>query len=180
MEKTFRTLDGKIIIVNKETEEHLIAHPEVLPFLKEAISKVTLIDADKDVSSISKEVDFGRNIGTNNLVETKEISPQDKMLFAYRKARKHPTHIVMARAGEDCPTMVIQIKFDKIIEKWLLMTAYIGHATNDPHEPFYISDKNSEEFKKSLEFWSRHALVYNQETMDLPFESTWKDELGKI
>src|SRR3989338_10319687 len=177
MEKTFITQDGKIIIATKETGEHLIAHPDVSPFLEEAISKLTINDADENVSSVSKEVDFERNIGINNLVETQEISAEDTMLFAYRKARKFSTHVVTDRIGENCSAMVVQIRFDKTIKKWFLMTAYIGHATNDPHEPFYISDKNQVEFKKSLEFWSHHALVYNQETMSLPFESTWKDEL---
>src|SRR3989344_2441806 len=143
MEKTFSTLDGEIIIIDKETEEHLIAHPEVLTFLKEAILKITLTNADRNISSVSKEVDFRRNIGINNFVETKEISPEDTMLFAYRKARKFSTHVVTDRIGENCSAMVVQIRFDKTIKKWFLMTAYIGHATNDLHEPFYISDRNS-------------------------------------
>jgi len=174
--KKFTTHDGEVVILTEETEKHLLAHPEILPILEEVISKLNIANDDRNIPSVEKEVDLERNIGINNFVETAEISSTDKMLFAYRKARKYPTHIVVNRIGEDCGVVTIQLKFDGDIQSWFIMTAYVGYA-GGPLEPFYISDKNSEEFKNSLEYWSKHALVYNPEIMDSPYESTWEKEL---
>lgn len=162
-------------MVNKEAQEHLTAHPDVSTLLLAAISKLTIGDS---VSHIEKEINFGRVVGISNLIPIPKVGIDQKTYFAFRKARKCPSHVVLNQKDESCDTITVEVNFDESSQKWILSTAYIGHIC--PNEPFYFENKTTPEFKEALAFWSEHALIYDETTMNEPFKSTWQDELKKV
>ena len=55
-----------------------------------------------------------------------------------------------------------------------LVTAWFGEfAPKELWDPNLTDDPSA--YKASINFWCRHALVYDPEVMDEPFESTWED-----
>lgn len=170
----FTTACGKKIFITSETKKHLQAHSDVEEFLEEAILKIKIPD---NVPYLEKAVDLGRTIGISTLVETNSIQPNRKTLFATRAGRNWPSRIACDLKGKSCNSVTLEIKFDKQANRYELSTAYIGFPC--PDEPIHFSDRTSKEFKKSLDFWCRHALVYDPSTMGKYFESTWENVLSK-
>lgn len=166
------TADGETVYLSRETKNHLLAHPDVLEFLKEAAGKIRMSEQG-GIFEIS--VNLGRVIGISSLIGTAPISSGQKTFFAERFGRKYPSRVILNGKGEPCDYITFQIKFNERENKYFLMTAYVGHPC--PDEPFYLSDKASSAFKEALVFWSRHALVYNANTMGQYFESTWEEVL---
>lgn len=171
--------NGTIVYVDDLTINKLQAHPDVLEFLSEAISK---LEISENSEHLKVNVDLGRVIGKSGLIETPEIQLETKTYFAYRKNRKYPSHISKQRDGTESQTVAITIK--KILNKWKLITAYIG--LNTPSEPFYYFDKDSwyykdeKQLQESLDFWTKHAIAYDENTTGDIYESTWTDEIDRI
>jgi len=170
----FNTADKKIIVVDKEAQNHLSAHPDVMDLLGEAISKLIIPDS---VSRIEKEINFDRVVGISSLVSVPKVEANQKTYFAFRKARKFPSHVVLKKSGESCSTVTLSIYFNESSKKLTLLTAYIGYIC--PDEPFYFKDRTSLQYKGALGFWSEHALIYDKNIMDEAFESNWQNELRK-
>lgn len=160
---------NKQFAIPPRTEEHLLAHPEVMGLLEEARTLITDEDANSDFAL--SLVDFGRVIGTNNCV----IDHESRM-FAYRVGRNAPTRVTITKQGTPCSTMVVIHMPDKMdTTKRFLITAFIGTlAEKEPHDK---SIQTNDELKKALEFWSSHAIVWDPTTMGKNFTSSWKEIL---
>jgi hypothetical protein len=167
------TSDGKEVFIIPEIKEHLLAHADVVEFLEEAVEKLEMPDG---IMWIGVAVSLGRIVGTSNLVKVEEVLPGQKTFFAKRIAHEFPTHVALNREGEQCDSITVEIKYNKNDKRYFLNTAYVGFPC--PDEPFYIADKESNEFKESLGFWRRHALVYDEKIMEPVFEAAWEDVLG--
>lgn len=172
--KYFVTACAKKIFINSETKRHLQAHNDVEEFLEEAISKVKIPNG---ALYLENAVNLGRIIGISSLVETNSIQLNEKTLFAKRAGRDWPSRIACDSKGVPCDSVTLETKFNKQSNQYELSTAYIGFPC--PDEPVHSSDKTSNAFKKSLNFWCRHALVYDPSTMGKYFESTWESVLNK-
>ncbi len=120
--------------------------------VKEALLGISSLDRD----SLEEEVEFGRLIGTTNLVETVE---SDDIVYARRVNRKGYSRLVKSKVGSDCSTLYIKLIRAKKEKGYILVTAFIG--TKTPPEPLPGSDS-----KKLKKFWSTHALSYNSVELD--------------
>ena len=57
-----------------------------------------------------------------------------------------------------------------------LASAWFGAlAPQEPWDPDLGGDPPA--YEESIHFWCSHALVYNPEVMDEPFQSTWEEVL---
>lgn len=177
----FQTADGHAIFISEERANHLAAHPDVLEFLPEAISKIVIGDA---TGRLKKEVGMGRIVGTAGLVDTPDITLTSETYFAFRTHRKFPSHISMEGKGKASDTITVSVDFDESTKKWMLITAYIGYFA--PSEPLYFFDptsfhyEDSSQFKESLHFWMTHALLYDPLVTGTPYISTWEKEIEKV
>jgi len=167
-----RTACGKDIHITEHARKHLSAHPDVLEFLEEAISKVVIPEG---ATNFEEAINLGRIVGESKLIETEKISPDQKTTFALRLERKYPSRVAVGEKGIPCDSVTIEIKFDETKKEYYLSTAYIGYPC--PYEPAYIEDKTSEDFKKALDFWSSHALVFDPKIMGPTFEASWEEML---
>ena len=145
---------GQVVKINKH---HLRAHPDVLPFLNEALDKFDYSQL-KEGEVFRQEVEMGRIIGLTGCVRTVD---GDQICHAIRKGREWPSRFVMNLIGEQCKTVTVVMKagrpgmFDR---PHCLLTAYIGYiAMREPGDP---SIETEEEFAASMKFWSTHALVW--------------------
>jgi hypothetical protein len=167
-----KTNDGKSVYITPEIKEHLLAHADVVEFLEEAVAKLEIPDG---IAWIGVAVNLGRIVGVSKLVKVGEVLPNQKTFFAKRLAHEFPTHVTLNREGEPCDSITLEIKYDENEKKYFLNTAHFGFPC--PDEPFYIADKESNEFKESLGFWRSHALVYEEKIMAPVFEAAWEKVL---
>lgn len=143
-------------------------HKEVSKdILKEALLKLSPNEI------FHKEViDMKRIIGKNNCVS---IDVNDEIVYVIRKGRNGPTPMVKNKEPLDCSYITIILK--KMEEdSYLLISSYIGDVSEP--EPWdsnfynlYTWEKkdniDEEAYKKSLDFWKSHALIYDESEISL-------------
>lgn len=175
----YKTANGVIVYVDDLTLEKLQAHPDVHELLPEAFSK---LEINENLEATKENVNMGRVVGKSGIVDTPDVELNTKTHFAIRTQRKFPSHISNSGKGKPCETVAMSLK--KIDDKWALVTAFIG--VSSPSEPFYYFDQDSwmykdeRQFKISLDFWMKHALVFEEGVTGNVYESTWAEELEKL
>lgn len=148
MQPIKRIVSGNRIIIY--SHNHMQAHLDVLPFLEEAISLVSLSD-DKIQKVV---VDFGRIVGKTTCVT---INENDEIYYAFRQGRKWKSKMVKNREPEECSTMCLVLKKTKYENVFRLITAYFGIKSE--REEFDNNVTSEVEKKQISEFWSTRALI---------------------
>jgi hypothetical protein len=166
--------DGKEIFITQETRKHLLAHPDVLEYLEEAVSKVKI---PAGTIRFKEAISLGREIGVSSLVETKPIHPDEETDFAMRIEREYPVRVSLEGQGITSDEVTLKIILNERSQKYFLITAYIG--PNTPSNPYY-ADRTSDEFEKSLDFWCRHALTHDPKIMKKSFKASWNSVLTRV
>lgn len=110
---------------------------------------------------IEEEVLASGPIGTTKCIKTYE---GDSIVFAQRFGRKGLTRFVKNRAPEPCSSVFVVLKRLKV-HRYLIITGFVG--TRPEPEPWdetafrHAVDPNVSR-QRSLEFWSKHALIYDE------------------
>jgi len=110
---------------------------------------------------IEEEVLASGPIGTTKCIKTYE---GDSIVFAQRFGRKGLTRFVKNRAPEPCNSVFVVLKRLKE-HRYLIITGFVG--TRPEPEPWdetafrHAVDPNVSR-QRSLEFWSKHALIYDE------------------
>lgn len=171
--------NGNKIIITEKTKEHLLAHPDIIPYLEEAIQKADINTDDR----FHVEIKLDKIIGKEYCVQTKPLRGNSRALFAHRKNRLGPTRVVYGK-GYDCDTITLfGAKSKYNAQEYVLFTAYIGHKAD--MEPWDINIKDGETMKNSYDFWRTHALVYdpddpNASFTEEPQEKTWEQVMQEM
>jgi len=141
--------DGMFVNVSLS---HLEAHKEVLPFLEEALQKITTYKKSK---IIKREVEFKNIIGVSTCVS---INENDDIIFARRIGRKYETKFVKNKKPIPCNKLTIVLK--RLSEySLILLTAYIGSiAEKEVLDPKLLPHEK----EKAINFWDSHALIYDE------------------
>ncbi len=169
---TCATLCGGTIVITETVIEHLSAHPDVTMFLDEAIKRVSL---PTDGSILSVKVEMGRIVGRSGCAPTISITPNDSALFALRLARRKASRVVLDRFGPEVSYIAVIAGPTENPKEYKLYTAFIGEpAPKEPWDPTLTDVERPE----SIQFWSTHALIYDETVMDEPFQSSWNDILN--
>lgn len=161
-----KTKDGKSVHTCPKTEEHLKAHPDVSrEIIAEAISKITL----DNQQFLIEAIDLKREIGTSSCVSTTDA---DEIVFARRIGRKGDTRFVKNRTPEPTSKIVVGICIDRETGLPTLFTAFYGDlGAKEIWDAQYKVDKygtpeDLAELKKAKEFWSSHALIYDESILE--------------
>lgn len=166
-EKILGKLASGQVVVDSQIS-HLASHSDVTPFLSQALQKISL--AYNETFSI-QEVEFEEESGKTNLAETE---PGDKIIYAQRINHEGLTRFVKGKQPLKINTITVilsakdesvNITYDPA-EKYALVTAFWGRKTTyEPTDPFFEKNKGKPEtteiYRKSVEFWSKHALLYD-------------------
>jgi len=167
---SFKTGCGGSIHLTDSVKEHLEAHAGILGLIPEIVSRVTL---PTDGSRLASQTSLGRVVGQSSLISTKKIGLSETAWFAIRKSRMKASLVVPNASPVDTDLVSIVAN---LVEKnsYELVTAWYGEfAPKEPWDPDLADDLSA--YEESINFWCRHALVYDPEVMDEPFESTWED-----
>ena len=169
---SYKTGCGGSIYLTEGVREHLEAHPGILDLIPEIASRVTL---PTDGSKLARQVSFGRVVGQSSLINTKKIGLSETAWFAVRKNRMKASRVVPDAGPAD--TDLVSIVANPIENNsYELVTAWFGAmAPKEPWDPDLADDPAA--YEESINFWCRHALVYDLAVMDEPFRSTWKKVL---
>lgn len=149
LEKAKNGCDVYVDMEHSHAATHLSDKPELLDLAKEMVSEVA---PERDYERYEK--DFGRPIGTSDLVTTTDV---DEIVYAKRLNRDIYTCFVKNRTPE--PTSFLVVHLEKVGEKeYELATVYAGREVPPfPGDPF--------ETKESKSFWAQHALVWGRQAI---------------
>lgn len=152
----------------------VFAHPEGhshRPDLNaEAISKIEL---PTNSTFVRATIDLGHIIGKDHLVKTFE---NDYIVWLQRGNRPGKSRMVLKEAADTNFVTVILCVCDEpednpasvLNGKWVLVTLFEGQpGEREPFDRAFTDGKNSDELKKSEEFWATHALVPTEEELHM-------------
>lgn len=153
------------IIVSKKAEGHMEVHEKEFKVDWRVLLKSC--ERNKKVQAISKdfeiiEIDFETPIGYCNLVEVKD---EDEIIYARRIGRDIHTKFVVNEDPKITSKVTLILKRSyKKSDEYNLVTMYAGPKSHKEPEDINMSDKK--ELERSLEFWSRSALVYDEKLIE--------------
>jgi len=144
-------------LVSSDAAKYLSRQPQVLNLLREAISEMDLLKDDVVI-----EQDMGRVIGNTDIVETSE---KDTIYYAQPNKKEHFSRFAKNRYPAPCEKITIIVKKDETGD-YEVTDTWIG-----PCIPAFPGEDDEE--RKSLEYWSTHALV--QDAVSVKTKSITKD-----
>jgi len=158
--------DGRRVIgrlANREAvwsslgDDHLLAHPEVKPYLDEVLRTIVLDPTPRITKPFFH--DFRKTIGHSALVPTTDA---DDVVYIRRAGRSAGcSRGVRNREPVPCSSLVV-ILHRNAYGVVALMTSYIGTLT--PPEPCSKSGRTSMAmWEECVRFWKNHALVFTGE-----------------
>jgi hypothetical protein len=158
--------NGTRILITQETVDHMKAHPIELNLLKQAFLGLEIDNGKWFVGT----TDLGRIVGKSMCLETEPIDIDQQVLFGFRHNRKTATRCIR---GEGIDTSCITVVLRKgRYQDYFMVSAWAGSKAMP--EPTHITQKDR------IEYWSTHALVYEENNFDgEPFFSTWREVLRK-
>lgn len=152
------TKDG--VAVYDRIDSHLHSEGGMSPELvAAALEKVEIGER----SFLTEQVEFDHMVGTQTCVE---VGPDDDVTMVYRKGRSGQTPMVKNREAQPCSSVVLILgkDYDYDDGRYKLITGFTGIlATREPWDPGIESE---EERKRCEDFWSSHALLYNEDLID--------------
>ena len=169
---SYKTGCGGSIILTEGVSDHLEAHPGILDLIPEIASRVTL---PTDSSRLDCQISLGRVVGQSSLINIKKIGLSEMTWFAIRKNRMKASRVVPDASPVDTDlASIVASPVGK--DSYELVTAWFGPmAPKEPWDPDLADDPSA--YEESINFWCRHALVYDPELMRKPFRSNWEKVL---
>ena len=173
---TYKSSNHCLVELSNKTLSHLEAHPKIIDYLSEAISKTSIPIKQKD--RIRMEIDLKKIVGKSSLINTEPITNNSDTYFSIRKEREGPSRVVLDEDPQE--TSIISIVAEPTDENnYNLISAWYGHiAPREPWDNSLLKDKKA--LDESLSFWCCHALVYEVDFMQEPFISTWDKVMSSI
>lgn len=152
------TMQGHRVYLNPT---HMKQHADVLPFLEEALAKIT---PPEDKTFSKHQVDLGRVIGLSSRVK---VRPGDKFIWAQRVHRNTSTRFVLDRQPEPSQFVTIIMSREKRASRpdptFRILTAFIGEMAEKEIGDTSIRD---DERERCIKFWKENALIWgSQETI---------------
>lgn len=154
------------IYLTKTAEEHMEAHKnEFLIDWKSLLAKC--LDQEK-IQTMTKdfeiiELKFDDTIGYKTLVE---VTSKDTIYYAKRFGREIHSRFVKNKSPQLSDKLTLILKKDRIVTNtYNLITMYVGSPSfKEPEDPNIYSKS---ELIESLNFWTRHAFVYDETIIDV-------------
>lgn len=137
---------------------HVTSHIQSRELIRQALSKV---EQEFDEEIRARVVEFDHVIGYTNCVE---VSEDDEVFFAIREQRDTPIPMVRGHKPKPCSSMVVVLKPLPKNRAFQLVTAFVGEKS-EPSPWSLRLRKGSPEYRASVEFWKKHALIYEGESV---------------
>lgn len=174
----FRTACDRHIMVRPRALRALETNRVPLALLKRALHQVEL--PKKGV--LRKTISFEENIGENRLVEVSHMTTETEGWFASFHGQGLPAHVALVPSSgvQDHRLTVLARPFsaNNGRKNFDLISAWVGPLA--PSQPWDPTITKYSDALESLDFWTKHALIWNSRQMQAPFRSTWKEVLSKV
>ncbi len=174
---SYRTACDGEVYISRTLRETLEARNIGTQELYDAIELLTL---PTDQSFLKAEIDLGRIIGTEGVVQAPIISLNDATSYAYRAETRHPSRVVTGMIGAETSIFSLmgfcRSNKDPDMRSYMLIGAHIG--TLSPPE-IWDSKKfpTKSEFDNALAYWQKNAFVYDGGWMSDIFTTTQRHVL---
>lgn len=163
--------------------------PDLKPFIKMVLQKMRIPSSLKErlkkmISGgktsgkliLKKTVEFTNTIGLSRCVET---GPKDLIVWAQRQGRERYDRFVKGREPVESTklSLIVLVQNNGTCR---LISAHAGGEVPPNPQDYKALQGNPRLLQKSLKFWSKHALVYDPDEIDLRTETTenpWKERL---
>lgn len=146
---------NNVEVMIESIDSHIATHFADTPILRAAVNEIISM-TDIVGKDMFFEYDLGRIIGTTDLVDT---TSKDEIVFAKRKNRDIYTRFTKSQQPIDCSTVTVALKkMDE--DHYMLWSAWIGFKG-----PAFPGDFN--ETPDSKQYWSKHALVWGRQEVQL-------------
>ena len=157
--------------------------------LEEALSRINCDEISFIGGKSISEVDMEKTVGKSECVT---VLDSNQTFMAKRKGRNCLSHIVINREPQDCDKITVILEKNNDNKSYNLVSAYFGpklplevdnanlrnidnYRTNVPGETEEEVQKRMENaIKKSEEFWSKHALLYNRNSIEYVLDTNGK------
>lgn len=170
--KKLRDADGTPIRVSRRLAQECLCRPEIAAVLRGAIAsiRVKLIPAHGRARGL--HLPLPEPFAVQDIVATDPIGLDDPALFAFRHGMNAPIRVV--QLANPPVTSDLYLSFiEKEDGEWILSWANTGGRFT-PGEP---TDRRHEDNDEVLNFWLKHAHVYDAKYMKPPFNSSWSEVL---
>ncbi len=148
--KTKNSVDVYVDMKLSHASTHFAHHRKLFDLVKKAISGIEATE-----NHIRINIDMNEDVGTTDLVETTD---QDEIIYAKRPLRKTYSKFVKNKLPKLTSWITIDLrKSDK--NEYDLYTAFVGRLTPSFPGGDYLPEQ-------SLEFWSKHALVWGSQEIE--------------
>lgn len=154
------------IIISNDCEIHMEAHKR--DFKVNWKNLIKWCEYNGEFNHLHKpfeiiKIKFPFRVGCCNCVET---NLNDEIVFAKRRGRDTYTRFVKNKKSEIVNSVIFILKKNREkIGEYYLITAFPG--TESFKEPEDLNIKSREELAECLEFWQNHALIYDEEIIDI-------------
>ncbi len=148
MKKLGNLATGEDVFDRTPSHIHNGVTEELLIF---ALSKIT---PEKGEERVKRTIDFGREIGVCVCVKT---DANDEIIYAQRVNREGLSRFVKSRQPEKTSLLTVTLRPKD--GRYELRTAYLGPSGFT--EPW--ATDLQEQLRKSIDFWSKHALCWGYE-----------------
>lgn len=150
LEQLCQSANGKQIVFDP-INSHVATHFNDEPYLRDLVIDV-LSKEELTEPVIAKDVNTGRIIGNNDLVE---VDDSDILVYAIRKNREDQGYVPFTKSRTSQPSTLLSIYLvKKDNTTYELSSAWIGEFEMPP---FPEMDNATRE---SMPFWSKHAFVW--------------------
>lgn len=166
----YRTACGGILLVGNASLDHLRAHSDVVPHLRDIARRLFLTRRPMRLAEVTLPV-----TGLSRRVATPVAGLDDPIQIAYRNGRRRPSRVVMGQGEITNIVSVIAQQTERSANTYRLLSAWFGSlAEREPTDP----GARGKDFERSLAFWSANALIHDPEYGPM-IETTWRSVLRK-
>ncbi|OAA87794.1 hypothetical protein [Clostridium ljungdahlii] len=154
------------VIISNNAKKHMKVHETDFVVNWKELLKKCEIEGKFDSLNKSFEIvkiEFEYNIGYCKCIQTK---PEDEIVFAKRTGREIYSRLVKNRRAELVKSIVFILNKNRNNdEEYFLITAF--PASQSFKEPEDLNIKSKNELKECLQFWKGHALIYDENIIDI-------------
>lgn len=154
------------IVVSNKTNIHMKAHKN--DFIVNWEELIKFCKDDGKFNHLHKpfeiiKIEFPFNVGYCNCIDT---DTDDEIIFAKRHGRDTYTRFVKNKKSNIVYSVIFILnKNRKNFGEYYLVSMFPGKETFK--EPEDINIKSKVELTECLEFWQNHALIYDEEIIDI-------------
>ncbi len=167
--------------VNDRTDYSHVHWPkdpdEAFAFMTALPAALEQVSPQENQKIVKATIDMGLEVFSGGRIET---TADDEVVYVWRKGRTDGPSRVVVNPREIPKTSNITVvlgKFGHQESAWTILTAFAGDMS--AREPWDKNIRTKQELDESVDFWSRNALILDEDDIDTSKEPMSQEEYDK-